>query len=63
MIYDKEAGNLASVAWRPDGKGLFSSDRKGHVTAWEFDPDVDAFDDATVASSRTARTRGSPAGV
>ena len=35
---------------RPDGKGLLSSDRRGHVTAWDFDPDVDAFDDATVAA-------------
>ena len=33
VIYDKEAGNLASVAWRPDGKGLFTSDRRGHVRA------------------------------
>jgi len=50
VIYDKEAGNVASVVWRPDGTGLLSSDRRGHVTAWDFDPDVDAFDDATVAA-------------
>jgi WD40 repeat protein len=50
VIYDKEAGNVGSVVWRPDGKGLLSSDRRGHVTAWDFDPDVDAFDDATVSA-------------
>jgi len=50
VIYDKDAGNVASVVWRPDGKGLLTSDRRGHVSAWDFDPDVDAFDDATVAA-------------
>jgi WD40 repeat protein len=50
VIYDKQAGNVASVVWRPDGKGLLTSDRQGHVSAWDFDPDVDAFDDATVAA-------------
>ena len=49
VIYDKEAGNVASVAWWPDGSGLVTSDRRGHVTAWEYDPDGDGFDDATVA--------------
>jgi WD40 repeat protein len=60
VIYDKEAGNAASVAWQPDGKGLVTSDRKGHVTAWEFDPDVDAFDDATLAEFANVSYEGQP---
>lgn len=48
VLYDAEAGNVASLAWRRDGRGLVSSDRRGHVTAWDFDPAIDRFDDATV---------------
>jgi hypothetical protein len=39
VIYDKEAGNLASVAWRRTGRAL-TSDRRGHVSAYDFDPDT-----------------------
>jgi WD40 repeat protein len=61
VIYDKEAGNVASVAWETDGKGLVTSDRKGHVTAWDYDPDVDGFDDATVAEFADVSYEGQPA--
>jgi WD40 repeat protein len=60
VVYDKEAGNLASVVWRPDGKGLYTSDRRGHVTAYDFDPDTDAFDDATVATFANVSYEGAP---
>ena len=60
VIYDKEAGNLASVSWRPDGKGVFTSDRRGHVSAYAFDPDTDAFDDATVATFANVSYEGAP---
>jgi WD40 repeat protein len=59
VIYDKEAGNVASVAWLPDGT-LVTSDRKGHVTAWDYDPAVDGFDDATVAEFATVSYEGQP---
>jgi WD40 repeat protein len=48
VLYDQDAGNFASVVWRQDGRGLVTGDRRGHVTAWDVDPDVDAFDDSTV---------------
>ena len=60
VIYDPAAGNVASVAWRRDGKGLVTSDRLGHVTAWDFDPDVDAFDDATVEAFARVSYEGQP---
>jgi WD40 repeat protein len=50
VIYDRAAGNFASVAWRADGRGLVTGDRKGRVVAWALDPDVDLWDDATVTA-------------
>jgi len=61
VIYDKEAGNFASVVWQPDGKGLVTGDRRGHVRAWDFDPDTDGFDEATIAAFRTQSYAGQPA--
>ena len=51
VLYDQDAGNFASVAWQPDGHGLVTGDRRGHVKAWDFDPASDGFDAATIARS------------
>jgi WD40 repeat protein len=48
-VHDPTAGNFASVAGTADGRGLVTGDRRGHVVAWDLDPAVDAWDDATVA--------------
>jgi WD40 repeat protein len=48
VVYDRAAGNFASVAWRADGRGLVTGDRKGRVVAWSLDPATDLWDDATV---------------
>ncbi len=43
---------VTSVAWRPDGRALVTSDRLGRVAVWSFDPrpmpDGDLWDDTTV---------------
>ena len=43
---------VTSVAWRPDGRALVTSDRLGRVAVWSFDPrpmpDGDLWDDAAV---------------
>jgi WD40 repeat protein len=49
--FDHLAGNFLSLDWSPDGKALVSGDRRdGRVAVWDFDPDTDAWDDATVAA-------------
>lgn len=43
---------VTSVAWRPDGRALVTSDRLGRVAVWSFDPrvapDGDLWEDAIV---------------
>ncbi len=60
VLYDKDAGNFASVAWQPDGRGLVTGDRRGHVKAWDFDPAVDGFDAATIATFATLSYEAQP---
>jgi WD40 repeat protein len=60
VIYDKEAGNFASLAWQPDGLGLVTSDRRGHVKAWDFDPDAPGFDADTIATFATVSYEQQP---
>jgi WD40 repeat protein len=60
VLYDKDAGNFASVAWQSDGRGLVTGDRRGHVKAWDFDPDVDGFDAATIAKFATLSYEAQP---
>jgi WD40 repeat protein len=48
--FDHLAGSFLSLDWSPDGTALVSGDRRdGRVAVWDFDPDTDAWDDATVA--------------
>jgi WD40 repeat protein len=61
VLYDKDAGNFASVAWQPDGRGLVTGDRRGHVKAWDFDPATDGFDAATIATFATLSYEDQPA--
>lgn len=37
--FDRDAGNILSVAWAADGKALFTGDRRGRIARWEVDPD------------------------
>ncbi len=60
VLYDQEAGNFASVAWQPDGHGLVTGDRKGHVKGWDYDPTVDGFDAATMATFATLSYEAQP---
>ena len=48
-IHDPAAENFASVAWRRDGRGVVTGDRRGRVIAWALDPDATRWDDATIA--------------
>jgi WD40 repeat protein len=61
VIFDRDAGNVASVAWQPDGHGLVTADRRGHVTAWDFDPTVDGFDQATIDDFAATSYEAQPA--
>jgi len=48
--FDNLAGNFLSLDWSPDGTALVTGDRRdGRVAVWEFDPDADAWDAATIA--------------
>lgn len=48
--FDALAGNFLSLDWSPDGTALVTGDRRdGRVAVWDFDPDTDAWDAATIA--------------
>jgi WD40 repeat protein len=60
VVYDRTAGNLTSVEWMPDGRGLVTGDRRGRAVAWDFDPDRDRFDDARRAEFATLSYEAQP---
>jgi WD40 repeat protein len=47
--YEHDGGNVLSLAWGPDGRTLFTGDRRGRVMGWEIDPDLERWDDETIA--------------
>jgi WD40 repeat protein len=49
LWFDQTVGNFLSVDWAPDGRALVSGDRRGNVVVWDFDPERDRWDDATIA--------------
>lgn len=60
LLYDRNAGNFASMAWMPDGRGMVTGDRRGRIVSWDFDPDRDRWDDATIAAFAKVSYEGQP---